>query len=751
MPTPGATHIAPPLADDSARTIEFALPHRRDDFFPRTAKLAALDAALASVKQELQRKVVVVCGPGGFGKTTLVSQWAHSVLDRDEGFFGACYFLDFRGFSKASAITADMALDTILNLNSLKSDIPLTTDLRVHRFRTLAANQRMLLILDNVLDEKILEQLIPTTGCSLVIITTRQPGLSELRAESGIRPIPIDVGPLDPGDAKGLLRKGLGSRVAENPQPVEDIVQACAGWPLLLGAVVAKVDSNRRTLTEVAEEYRKRPTRLDVLGDGIRPIDSRAIFDTSLNLLSDNAKRVFRLLGLRLGQDIDEYAVTLLAESDETVAAKALKNLASVGLIIENGDHYTVHDVFHDYARERLDKEETDEAKQAAFARMLDGYYGCVNYSFDLRNQYNPMVDAEYMSDWITRDQLGKGTVEQHPPPAHWFDSERTNLVNLVQRASTMSPPPQRAPHLAFSMFYFLDIGRYWAEWELVTDLGYQMALELGDAWAQARLLRNIARLKWVKVRDYSDTLRLGPSRDAITNRDELAQCDAALTIYEDSDKIYQQQRQQHPGEAAAKHPREAATVKRELADVYLEQARLDPSISFDQAVRAYRDAEDIFRRYSHWENPVASLSVPLSVAYRHLGRFDEAETCLALALEHAGPPDDPKNVGTYCFALLRQAELQAERHRAEEGRSRLTTEAVLAHYDKATAAFGDHGYLLPEARTLAWQGKFLEELAKFAEARAVWTEAHGYLAGSQPDEGSVVQAWIERLPHDGH
>ena len=733
--------------------IEFLLPHRRDDFFLRTTKLAELDAALASVKQELHSKVVVVCGLGGFGKTTLVSQWAYSILGRHEGFFDVCYFLDFRGFSEASAITADMAIDTILNLNSLKSDIPLTTDLRVHRFRALAANQRMMLILDNVLDEKILERLIPTTGCSLVIITTRQPGLSNLRAETGIRPIQINIGPLDPDDAKGLLSKGLGPRVAENPQPVEDIVQACAGWPLLLGGVVAKVDSNRRTLTEVADEYRERPTRLDVLGDGISSVDSRAIFDTSLNLLSDNAKRVFRLLSLRIGQDINEYAVTLLAETDQTVAARALKDLASVALIIETGGRYAVHDIFHDYARERLDKEEADEAKQAAFTRMLDGYYGCVNYAFDLRNQHNPMVDAGYLSAWITKDKLGKKAVKKAPTPAQWFESERTNLVNLVQRASTMSPPPERAPHLAFSMFYFLDIGRYWAEWELVTDLGYQLALKLDDAWAQARLLRNIARLKWVKVRDYSDKLQLGPSRDATINRDELAQCDTALKIYEDSDKIYQQQMQQYPEEAAAKHPREAATVKRELADVYLEQARLglDPGVLFDQAVRAYRDAEDTFRRYPHWENPVASLSVPLSVTYRHLGKFDEAETCLALALEHAGPPNDPKNVGTYCFALLREAELQAERYRTEEGGSQPATEAVLAHYDKAIAAFRDHGYLVPEARTLAWKGKFLQELARFAEARAVWTEAYGYLADSQPDEGRVVQAWIERLPHNDY
>lgn len=732
-----------PGHDASRDLLIFGLPHRRDDFFPR-AELQDLNTVLASVKTELRSKVVIVCGPSGFGKTTLVSQWAYHVLNQDESFFEACYFLDLRGFSRLPPITADVALDTILNLNSLTSAVPETTELRAHRFRTLAADQRMLLILDNVFDEEALEHLVPKAGCSLVIITTRQPGLLKFRKKTGIRSDLIDVKLLSPEDSKGLLRRALGSQVADHPESVEELVVACSGWPLRLGEAAAIVYSKRQTLAQVADAFGRRPTRSP---------ESPEAFDTSLDLLSEDAKHVFRLLSLRRSQDIDKYSVALLAESNETAAATALKDLLSVALIRPDNDRYAMHDFFYDYARTRFAEDETPATEQAAFARLLRGYYGCVNYAFDWRNQRNPMVDAKYLAEWESADPAGKAAVERYDKPEQWFDAERANLVYLVQRASTMSPLPPWAPHLAFSMFYFLDVGRYWAEWELVTDLGYQMAEALDDAWVQARLLRNIARLKWVRVRDYSDTLRLDSSRNASSNRAELDQCEAALRVYEDSDRIYQEQELQHPEAAAAEHPREAATVRRELADVYLEQARLDHNVSFERAVRAYRDAEATFRRYEHWENPVASLSVPLSVAYRHLRRFDEAENCLKVALKNAGPPDErsrPRNVGTYCFALLRQAELQAERYLAQKG-GRPTPEVVLGHYDEAAAAFRDHGYLLPEARTLVWKGKFLEKLGDFARAKAVWTEAHGFLISAEPNEGRVVQAWIEGLPEDDY
>jgi tetratricopeptide (TPR) repeat protein len=370
-----------------------------------------------------------------------------------------------------------------------------------------------------------------------------------------------------------------------------------------------------------------------------------------------------------------------------------------------------------------------------------------VNYAFHKKNPDNPMVDAPYRQDWEKSDPLGKAVVDKESKvqdgkddAAQWFEAERASLVDLVQRASAMSPSPSRAPHLAFSLFYLLEAGGHREEWEQVTERGYQMALELDDVWAQARLMRNIARLEWTEVRDESDALKLDSSRDTQADHAGLERCLRAISLYEKSDALYQQ---------CDAHPREAATVRRELADVYLEQARLDPDVPFERAIQAYRDAEQLFSQYEHSENPIGSLNVPLSVAYRHMGMYHEADRCLNTALDYAQPPDNqsgPVHARTYCYALLRRAELRAEQYNPDQNEP--TRDTVLTSLDRAVKAFHDDNNWLFEARTLARKGSFLESLSQSGEARVVWVEALAILTRQESKEGSVVQAWIDRLDH---
>jgi tetratricopeptide (TPR) repeat protein len=681
----------------------------------------------------------------------LVEQWLSELLAEGKLSRDAILFVNLGGFSLASttsqeASPASALADLLGQLGVTGQELPGDIAARATLFRSLTADRSLVIFLDNALNEDQIRQMLPVSGPSMVIVTTRKDQLLGLPVRDGMWLQSIEVHRFDESDSIDLLSKGAGTILNKEQTAASAIARYCCGLPLALGIAAALVRSRQYTLAELAEVLALPDARLSTLDLGDDATDLLPVFSASYSRLSAAAQQAFRHLGVRLGQDIDDYAVYLMTGKTISQVGRIIRELQHVGLIEKGQSRFSLHDLLHAYAKQLSDEIDSEGLKSRVLTQLVDGYYGCVNYAFDLWNPANPMVDLEYVNKWKQADKAGLEVLGRYSDSAQWFETERANLLDLVQRASAMSSPPQNVAHLAFSMFYFLDIGGYWTEWEQVTQLGYRVAIQSDDIWAQARLLRNIARIKWVRVRDYSDSLRIDSSADSRIIQAQLGACEEAIRSYERSDTLY--------GACRPAHSLEAATVKRELADVYLEQARLDSSASFEQAIEAYLEARSIFEHHPHSENPVASLSVPMSVAYRYLGRHDEAQICLDTALAYASPADDrsaPVHKGTYSFALLREAELQVDQYRAgKDFRLERASDDVLAAYDKAIAAFHAHRYWLAEARTSARKGKFLASLGRNLEARQVWLGACVILTSHESEESRVVEAWIDELANGG-
>src|SRR5215469_12527863 len=219
-----------------------------------------------------------------------------------------------RGFDPSGpAMEPTEALATFLDAFAVPPErFPVDLQARAALYRTMLAGRRVLIVLDNARDADQVRPLLPGTPSCLVIVTSRNQLLS-LIATDGARPLAPDL--LSAAQARHLLVGRLGvARVDAEPAAVDEIIAACAGLPLALSIVSARVAANPRlTLAELADELGETRGRLRALEGGDPRTDLRAVFSWSYQALSGPAARLFRLLGLHAASDIGISAAASLA------------------------------------------------------------------------------------------------------------------------------------------------------------------------------------------------------------------------------------------------------------------------------------------------------------------------------------------------------------------------------------------------------------------------------------------------------
>src|SRR5204862_109846 len=117
--------------------------------------------------------------------------------------------------------------------------IPAGPDVQAALYRSLLAGRRMAVVLDNAASTDQVQPLLPGSPTCLVVITSRQ-RLSGLVALQGAHPLTVDV--LPPHQARRQLASHVGAaRLAAEPDAADDVVASCAGLPLALAIVAARV------------------------------------------------------------------------------------------------------------------------------------------------------------------------------------------------------------------------------------------------------------------------------------------------------------------------------------------------------------------------------------------------------------------------------------------------------------------------------------------------------------------------------
>jgi hypothetical protein len=174
--------------------------------------------------------------------------------------------------------------------------------------------------------------------------------LDSLVVREGAYRIDLDV--LTYEDAVRVLARRISQdRVTAEPDAVASLVERCAGLPLALSIVAARAAGQPNLpLSRLAEQLHDERERLDTLNLGERDLDVRAVLSWSYQVLSAPAARLFRLLGVHPGPDIDALACGALLEGN---VRPLLAELTAAHLLEEHEPgRYAFHDLLRVYARE---------------------------------------------------------------------------------------------------------------------------------------------------------------------------------------------------------------------------------------------------------------------------------------------------------------------------------------------------------------------------------------------------------------
>jgi DNA-binding SARP family transcriptional activator/tetratricopeptide (TPR) repeat protein len=475
----GATPVRPDPIGVPAQ-LPADIPH----FTGRDEPLRRLDALLSSAGAGTG--AVVISGTAGVGKTALAVHWAHRVRHR---FPDGQLYVNLRGFdpSGTGMDPAEAVRSFLDTLGVPAPRIPAQLDAQAALYRTLLADKRMLVLLDNASDPDQVRPLLPGAGASLALITSRAQ-LTGLIVTEGAHLLPLDL--LTPDEAGDLLTRRIGTaRASAEPQAVEEISARCARLPLAVAVVGARASTlPHLPLAAIAADLREARHRLDVLTTGDTASDLRAVFSSSYRTLTADAARLFRLLGLHPGPEVAAPAAGSLAALPASRVGPLLVELTRAHLITEPAPgRYAFHDLLRSYARQLAEQSDPDDQRHAATQRVLDHY---LHTAYGADRLLAPARDPVALPP--AQPGVSQEVITDYGQAMAWFAAERAVLLAAVQHAADTGLD-RYAAQLAWTLATYLNRRGHWHDYAATQQAAVAAARRVGDPAAQAHAHRLLA------------------------------------------------------------------------------------------------------------------------------------------------------------------------------------------------------------------------------------------------------------------
>ncbi|MGW2459863.1 helix-turn-helix domain-containing protein [Streptomyces sp. NPDC001761] len=455
-----------------------ALPRDIQDFTARGDALARLAELVPDAGAGLPA-VTVVAGQPGLGKTAFAVHAAHRLAPH---FPDGQFALDLHGMDAEPTSPRDALARLLGAIGVADAAIPSGTDDRAGLWRSLAGERRLLLLLlDNAACEFQVEPLLPGTGASLTIITSRQ-------ALAGLESVHrTDLALLRREETVELLSRIIGpDRVGAEAQAARDLAGLCGHLPLAVRIAGQRLLSRpHERLGKLVARLATEARRLDGLQAG--SLGVRAAFALSYRQLPPRSQTLLRRAALAAGADFSPETGALLAGLTCDEAAARADELTDAGLLQSDpaGERYRFHDLLRLYAAERIDAEDGPDVRDAALDRtahwmLRRATAAALHFDVD-HEQTASQGDPDPATAPVGRERARA-----------WLEAERAEWLAALRRAHGTGRHRQ-VLDTAQAMHWFSDLNQHWEQWVEVFRQSADSARALGSRQEEAVHLNYLA------------------------------------------------------------------------------------------------------------------------------------------------------------------------------------------------------------------------------------------------------------------
>jgi DNA-binding SARP family transcriptional activator/tetratricopeptide (TPR) repeat protein len=459
------------------------LPPPVADFTGRSDVCRRLRELLVDSPERPGGVLVCVSGMGGVGKTTLAVRAAHDVLEQFED---GCLFRNLGGTSTHPADPHSVLGTFLRALGVDGARVALDPDERLGQYRSVTAQRRLLIVLDDAADEAQVRPLLAGGPGCVLVVTSRRPLLG-LDAVTNVA-----VTPFDEQGSLSLLRSIVGPRpVDADPGAARRIVALCGGLPLALRIAGARgLATAEPSLGALAGLLADDHRRLAELTAGDRSV--QVCFQASLARLPPTASRLFRAVGLHPSGRFAQHEAAVLDGRSLAEVTVDLRTLVDARLVEPHptaalGAHLVLHDLVRQYARDLVDTQESRPVRDAAVHRLLEFYLDTAHEA-GVRQMTGGRYGGRMQVTWQVDEPL---RFTDQAEAVAWFDASHDAIVTAFWQAAA-SGWHADVWRLAFVLRPFFRVGHHTDDWVSTAEAGLSAASHLGDPAAELRLCENL-------------------------------------------------------------------------------------------------------------------------------------------------------------------------------------------------------------------------------------------------------------------
>jgi DNA-binding SARP family transcriptional activator len=671
------------------RMVPRQLPAAVAGFTGRVAELQLLESLAEQAGREAAGTgpvvIAAISGTAGVGKTALAVHFAHQVADQ---FPDGQLYANLRGSGLSRPVSPGQAIRWLLTaLRVPPRAIPPDPEAQAGLYRSLLAGKRMLVLLDNAHSAAQIRSLLPGAPGCLVLVTSRKK-LTALAAADGARLLP--VGLLDDSEARELLANRVGAaRATAEPEALADLARLCVGLPLALAIAAARSAARPGyPLAALCDELDAGGGRLGALDAGEPEASLRAVFSWSYRQLRPATARMFRLLGLHPGPDLNAKAAASLADVPLSRALGSLSELTDAGLAAEHvPGRYALHDLLRAYAAGQARGTDSRADRKAAVERMLDHYLHTAHAADREVYPYSRLIPLALPAPG-TRPEI----ISDRDQAMSWFRCEHEVLCGTLNVAQATGHNAH-AWQLPLRMEAFLHLqGR--VHDAIVTQRTALAALDRGEPAGEAEVRRALAR----------SCVRLGAHDEA---RSHLA---LALSLFS------------QVGDLVGR-----AQTRQVLAHLCERETR------YRQALRHNRRAFTDFRAAGHAIGEAKCLN-NMGWLLAKTGKYEDAIACCERSVQLH------QKAGDHLGEAFSWDSLGYTRHRLSH-----YTEAA-ACYARALDLFREAGDRYAESEILSHIGDTYHATGDGPATRQAWGQALAILDDLHHADAALVRAKLAKL-----